>query len=197
MPLIARCRHAGRWACRRSSWTWQVVARARGVSSGRLHRLSAMPCCLCVPIPRNPWRSTVIRWVQWWPRVSPLPRRECVKANRCSKTRPFDTMGTRLRSLDAAQLFRPRLHKLRPFTDPAAALAKRLGCSSILKHEERRDLDPGRATRRDHTAVHGVVFNQLDPDVLQPIVDCHWLDGWDWKHELAKIVCPTCCCRLT
>jgi pimeloyl-ACP methyl ester carboxylesterase len=31
---------------------------------------------------------------------------------------------------------------------------------------------------------------RLDPKVLDPIVECHWLDGFDWRQVFGRIECP-------
>lgn len=114
---------------------------------------------------------------------------ECVKAI-VLEDPPFDTMGTRFHHSTLHNYF-AAVHKLRPYTDPPAALAQRLAAVQYANTKSGETLTLGE--QRDPTTLRFMAscFNQLDPDVLQPIVDCHWLDGWDWKHELAKIVCPT------
>jgi pimeloyl-ACP methyl ester carboxylesterase len=31
---------------------------------------------------------------------------------------------------------------------------------------------------------------QLDPRVLDPIVQCRWLEGFDWRQVFRKLACP-------
>lgn len=102
---------------------------------------------------------------------------------------PFETMGSRFGQTTLHNYF-AAIAKLLPTNETPQQLAKHLAQVRYLNSKTGETL--GLGEQRDATTLRfmATCLTQLDPDVLAPIVQCRWLDGWDWKQELAKIKCP-------
>ena len=102
---------------------------------------------------------------------------------------PFDTMGPRI----SQSTLRSYFAGVQPFAESTlsvGALARRLaevllttpGKAGSIRLGDTRDMAALRFTAR--------CLKPLDREVLSPIIEGRWLEGFDWAAALAKITCP-------
>jgi pimeloyl-ACP methyl ester carboxylesterase len=102
---------------------------------------------------------------------------------------PFDTMGPRI-SQSALLSYFAGVQPFAESTLPVGALARQLaeiplttpGKAGSIRLGDTRDMASLRFTAR--------CLQQLDRDVLSPIIAGRWLEGFDWGAALEKITCP-------
>lgn len=103
---------------------------------------------------------------------------------------PFHTMGNRIEETPLHSFFSgllPFVGHQRPVSEVARELAEirlsRPGRDQAVRLGDTRDAVSLRFTAR--------CLSQLEPEVLLPIVDGTWLDGYDLSAILGQVKCPT------
>jgi pimeloyl-ACP methyl ester carboxylesterase len=103
---------------------------------------------------------------------------------------PFDTMGRRIKQTPLHSYF-AGLQTLAGSQLPVSELARRVGelqfvdpqSGTVVRAKDVRDAAALRFTAR--------CLQQLDRDVLTPVVAACWIDGYDRDALLRRIACPT------
>lgn len=103
---------------------------------------------------------------------------------------PFETMGTRIRETFLHGYF-SSLQRFAGSTKPRDDLARDL--ADVLVTDPKTGTAVRLGEQRDAAQLRFMAscLAQLDPKVLDPIVGCRWLEGYDWRGVFSKLRCPT------
>lgn len=103
---------------------------------------------------------------------------------------PLDTMASRIRETWLHSYF-SGLARLAGSSQPTAALAQEL--ADLVSVDPKTGQSQRLGDVRDAAQLRFMAgcLKQLDPAVLQPVIEARWLAGYDWPQVFRRIACPT------
>jgi pimeloyl-ACP methyl ester carboxylesterase len=102
---------------------------------------------------------------------------------------PLDTMGPRMRETPLLGYFQ----SLQPWAGsqaPRDQIARELAEITVTDPTTRVTLRLGDLRDAAQLRFMASCLAQLDPRVLEPIVQCRWLDEFDWRQVFRNLACP-------
>lgn len=103
---------------------------------------------------------------------------------------PFETMGNRI----LGTMFHSQFKGYDDLLEPEMPPAKLAALLAEMKIEIPGRSDPVRlGDLRDGCSLRYMAscLAQIDPDVLSPVIEARWLEGYDWEKVLSAVHCPT------
>jgi pimeloyl-ACP methyl ester carboxylesterase len=102
---------------------------------------------------------------------------------------PLDTMGPRIRQTPLHGYF-SSLQRWAGSQAPRDQIARELAEITVTDPTTRVTLRLGDLRDAAQLRFMASCLGQLDPRVLEPIVQCRWLDGFDWREIFRDLACP-------
>lgn len=102
---------------------------------------------------------------------------------------PLDTMGPRIRETALHGYF-TSLQRWAGSQLPRDQMARELAEITVTDPTTRVTLRLGDMRDAAQLRFMASCLGQLDPKVLEPIVQCRWLDGFDWRQVFQNLACP-------
>lgn len=102
---------------------------------------------------------------------------------------PLDTMGPRIRETALHGYF----HSLQRWAGsqlPRDQMARELAEVTVTDPTNGVALRLGNLRDAAQLRFMASCLAQLDPRILDPIVQCRWLDGFDWRQVFQEVACP-------
>ena len=103
---------------------------------------------------------------------------------------PLDTMGERIRQTPLHSYF-GAIQRLAGSEQPIDDLARQLADSTFTDPISGVTLRLGDQRDAAQLRFMASCLIRLDPQVLDPIVDCRWLQGFDWRQAFRQLTSPT------
>jgi pimeloyl-ACP methyl ester carboxylesterase len=103
---------------------------------------------------------------------------------------PLETMGSRIRQTPLHSYF-SALKRFAGSTKAIDQLAREL--AGVTFTDPNSGITMRLGDQRDSAQLRFMAscLRRLDPKVLDPIVECRWLQGFDWRAVFGQIACPT------
>jgi pimeloyl-ACP methyl ester carboxylesterase len=102
---------------------------------------------------------------------------------------PLDTMGPRIRETALHGYFQS-LQRWAGSQLPRDQMARELAEITVIDPTTHVTLRLGNLRDAAQLRFMAGCLAQLDPKVLEPIVQCRWLDGFDWRLVFQELACP-------